>query len=444
MKKSFFILTIMVLATGALHAQDTISYLDTNYMYLPLNLDAEYYIYSTDYVPCSMGASYWYHYDSTGLHSYITQTSQFLYTPYPIDHPVTIHGIAVTDIRTPEEYHSDSDTLNYEMYVVLIAKEDSVYWRVDSIKWEPQRPSRYFAYPLLYSSGLCVSDTIVPSYEFYFEKPITLRDTFYVGMSIYPTGTNPWYTGGSVAPHVGEIATINTNGGRENHIILIEQSQYSDFDQTRNHFYCPSVSYGWGGFFPILTPRDSVLRCDPVWDLHMTDSTDTSVTLAWDGGNASQWEVEYAETTGTTAYSLVTNSPMATLTGLRPSTVYMAHVRAMCSWDSVYGDWTDFVEARTGAHQSDTTHDTIPDTLSISALSALTRLMPNPTSGLVTVTSTYRLVRLVVYDLQGHTLLEHSASSTSATLDVGSLPKGVYVVSVHTTAGIATKRLVVE
>ena len=199
----------------------------------------------------------------------------------------------------------------------------------------------------------------------------------------------------------------------------------------------------WGGYFPILTPRDTT-RCDPVWYLHTTASTDTSISLAWDGGNASQWEVEYAESDGMTAYTVVSTVPRATLTGLRPSTTYLAHVRSMCSWDSVYGDWTHFIEARTEAHQSDTLIDTLPDTLSVNLLNNQTRLIPNPTSGLVTVTSSYRMERIVVYDLQGHMLIEQPAKGESATLDVGHLPQGVYVLTVHTTVGIATKRLLVE
>ena len=119
-------------------------------------------------------------------------------------------------------------------------------------------------------------------------------------------------------------------------------------------------------------------------------------------------------------------------------------MRAWCTRDSEYGEWSPSIEVRTTAHQPDT--DTVqgPDTVSIDAVGFFTRLMPNPASGIVTVQSSYSLNHVAVYDVQGHLVLEQKAAGTAATFDVGSLPKGVYVVSVRTTAGTTTKRLIVE
>ena len=176
----------------------------------------------------------------------------------------------------------------------------------------------------------------------------------------------------------------------------------------------------------------------------MIHATDTSVMLEWYGGNATQWEVEYAEADGMTAYTVTTNNNRVTLTGLRPTTTYLAHVRAWCTRDSEYGEWSPSIEARTTAHQPDT--DTVqgPDTVSIDAVGFFTRLMPNPASGIVTVQSSYSLNHVAVYDVQGHLVLEQKAAGNAATFDVGRLSKGVYVVSVRTAAGTTTKRLVVE
>ena len=62
----------------------------------------------------------------------------------------------------------------------------------------------------------------------------------------------------------------------------------------------------------------------------------------------------------------------------------------------------------------------------------------------MTVSSAYSLERIAVYDLQGHLLIEQPAKGESATLDLGRLPKGVYMVTVVTSAGTITKQLVVE
>ena len=84
------------------------------------------------------------------------------------------------------------------------------------------------------------------------------------------------------------------------------------------------------------------------------------------------------------------------------------------------------------------------DPVSISNLERFTQLVPNPARGEVTVLSSYRLGRVVVYDLSGHAVLEQEAEGLAATIGLGALSKGVYVVAIHTPAGTATKRLVVE
>ena len=199
-----------------------------------------------------------------------------------------------------------------------------------------------------------------------------------------------------------------------------------------------------GGFYwryfnviiPIIDPDFDTTLCDAVSDVRVADSTDTTLTLMWNGGNDVMWEVEYFEMNTPTMYRVTTTVPMATLTGLRERTNYMARVRGMCEWDTEYGEWSGWVELWTGAH-----HDNPQQ--SISNLSRFTQMMPNPAKGEVTVLSSYRLSRVVVYDLGGRAVLEQEDDGLATTFDVSGLAKGVYVVAIHTPAGIATKRLVV-
>ena len=203
----------------------------------------------------------------------------------------------------------------------------------------------------------------------------------------------------------------------------------------RNH---PGLSYSLHipVILPIIDPDFDTVLCDRVRDVRVADSTDTTLTLMWNGGNAVQWEVVYAEVNSPTANTVTTTAPMVTLTGLRERTNYMVRVRGMCEWDTEYGPWSDILDVWTGAH-----HDT---PVSISNLDRFTQMMPNPARGQVTVLSSYRLSRVVVYDLSGHSVLEHEDEGLATTFDVSGLAKGVYVVAIHTPAGIATKRLVVE
>ena len=209
----------------------------------------------------------------------------------------------------------------------------------------------------------------------------------------------------------------------------------------RSCFSCYRTPAGnfWRHFpliVPIIDPDFDTVLCDAVRDVRLADSTDTTLTLMWTGGNNVQWEVQYMEVNGTTVQTVSTAVPMVTLRGLRERTNYMVRVRGMCEWDTEYGEWSGWLDVFTGAHHE--------GPVSISNLERFTQLVPNPARGEVTVLSSYRLRRVVVYDLSGHAVLEQEAGGLAATIGLGALSKGVYVVAIHTPAGTATKRLVVE
>ena len=191
--------------------------------------------------------------------------------------------------------------------------------------------------------------------------------------------------------------------------------------------------------FPIIDPDFDTVLCDEVRDVRLAEATDTTLTLMWNGGNDVAWEVEYGEMNGTTSSTVTTRVPMVTLTGLRARTNYVVHVRGMCEWDTEYGPWSDWLDVYTTEH-----HDDGDEPLSTGNLDRFTQMMPNPARGQVTVLSSYRLSRVVVYDLSGRAVLEQEDDGLATAFDVSGLAKGVYVVAIHTPAGIATKRLVVE
>ena len=95
----------------------------------------------------------------------------------------------------------------------------------------------------------------------------------------------------------------------------------------------------------------------------------------------------------------------------------------------------------------------LPSNYSVNDFRILHDSLPNPARGRVTVLSSYRPVSEVVYNLQGHAVLESVEDSRlslpignkwATTIDVSTLASGVYVVARPTPVGIATKRQVVE
>ncbi len=350
--------------------------------------------------------------------------------------------------------------------------------------WRVEWPHRYLPLPQrwsyydnvgdfrrdLLSSGVpsCMDSTpVVPLYEVMFDKPEVVTDSFIVAGT---SNNNDGSYGTQYLPgneNFSEIMwlwdyrptrywTISYSNvwdwlpsyGGEDLGITYEQNvlwykyrgaSWMRFPQLRavsdNNWWIQVIQTH--AIFPIIDPDFDTTLCDEVSDVRQAAATDTTLTLMWDGGNNVEWEVEYFEMNTPTVIRVTTTVPMVTLTGLRERTNYMARVRGRCEWDTEFGEWSGYVDLWTGVH-----HD---DPVSIEGnLGRFTQIMPNPAREQVTVLSSYRLSRVVVYDLGGRAVLEQEDEGLATTLDVSGLAKGVYVVAIHTPAGIATKRLVVE
>ena len=477
MKKMILILAVLLAAAGALKAQDTIRYPDSCYMYNPYGIDSVHGTGVSQYMSTwGFGETWDYFTENTIRHGamvpegwipVLDPLTDIYYWFYPgkkrtygrfkeyvAPGQTLIYGIAATtgsvyylnsgrrldSIYTLGELHNISyiTDSNFNLYAYLFRITNGEIYCVDSVKWirhnNPYRYFEYSQYPPLGFEAFYQQPYVAYSYEFYFDHPVSVIDTFLIGVSF---------------PYVDSLALLYCDWSEVYGTTVYPMWEYYNYILPETPLdkvnFCsdqiPVSVNRWGGFFPILTPQDTT-RCYPVREVSMFTATDTSITLTWRADNATQWEVEYAEADGMTAYTVTTTTPRVTLTGLRPTTTYLAHVRAWCARDSEYGEWSPFVELQTTAHQPDDTTQG-PDTVSVDVVGLFTRLAPNPATGLVTVQSSYSLNHVAVYDVQGHLVLEQKASGTAATFDVGALPKGVYVVSIRTAAGTTTKRLLV-
>ena len=348
--------------------------------------------------------------------------------------------------------------------------------------WRVENAHRYMPLPTRIN-GLDISDggrpnmvldsmPIVPLYEVMFDKPQVVTDSFIVAGTAnnnegsvaieYAPGsetlweymwlwnqrpTRYWGISYFYNPDLVGIQTDIVNARDRN--VLWYKYRTAPWMRLTSRMWDQTTS-GWGIYlthpdsymlyvpviFPIVDPDFDTVLCDVARDVRLVSATDTTLTLMWNGGNAVQWEVVYAEVNSPTSQTVTTNVPMVTLTGLRERTNYLARVRGMCEGDAEYGEWSDMVDLWTSEHQD--------DPVSVSNLDRFTQMMPNPARGQVTLLSSYRLSRVVVYDLAGHVVLEQEDDGLATAFDVSGLAKGVYVVAIHTPAGIATKRLVVE
>ncbi len=71
-------------------------------------------------------------------------------------------------------------------------------------------------------------------------------------------------------------------------------------------------------------------------------------------------------------------------------------------------------------------------------------LQPNPASDEAMVLSSFGIDEVEVFDMAGSRVLRQEASGLSAKLDVKALPRGSYIVRIHTPMGITSRKLVVQ
>lgn len=90
---------------------------------------------------------------------------------------------------------------------------------------------------------------------------------------------------------------------------------------------------------------------------------------------------------------------------------------------------------------------TIVDTVGIGAVQLVERyvhLMPNPASERVTVTSSFGLRQVELYDAAGARVLNQRLTGYSASLDISALPSGTYLARIVTPSGAVAKKLIVQ
>lgn len=308
------------------------------------------------------------------------------------------------------------------------------------------------------------NDTVCykPVYEVFFDKPVVVDGTFivmgtannnsvsrvvrYIWPDVPPTPytwewmnlwdhnpTRYWSVRGEATfGEYPEPCVFNWHHGHDSLYNLYGWNRFVDtycidtLDFARNQSYL---------IWPILDPTYDTLICDEIASVGVAEATDTTITVMWSGGNNIEWEVMYVGGGAADTSYLTTTVPTVTIAGLSPNTYYRVWVRGRCDSTRPFGAWSEPEYIRT---------DQPHEPQRIAQVDRYTQMMPNPASGDVNVVSYYLQDRVVVYDLRGNMVLDHRSPGSTTTFNVGNLPKGVYVVAIHTPAGIATKRLVVE
>ena len=390
-----------------------------------------------------------------------------------------IYGIAVyTLFFTPEGidpntypflleylylYEAQTDTLE-ELAAIPFDNTDSVAYlglEVDQIPGQWANPAFYCDDHHYRRFG-----SRFYSYNFFFDKPIHVEDSFYVGSS--SNNAHYWPNPDDTISRDHQLfwGVLSTDGLSNDGIIRydstcwmpprncklrIKRNPYTvDADSTYGSRFGLQVEK-WGNFasheffliLPILRTFDTVWTvdtpaCTPVHGLGIMSRFGDTITLRWShDGSHNEWQLSYGPQgihpdNGTFVtchnnrwrFKDTLNVPM------------VAYVRTVCrELDTLrYSDWCEPVEWMVQGNGIDPANP----------LAEYITIMPNPATDMVSVSSEFPLYGIEVYSSAGTKLLDLVAEGRSASFSVHDWSKGVYLVVVHTSRGILSKKLVVE
>ena len=311
---------------------------------------------------------------------------------------------------------------------------------------------------------------VVPLYEVMFDSAVVVEDSFVVASTAFNNEMSSGWVSPPCCPTLGETMWLwDHNPTRFYNVVspffrdtirdtaFVIWTKYRQLDWRRvwggsarmrswnspeggvDTIYYYTHSYP---HFPIIEMGFDTVLCHEVSNLRVTMRGYGRATLAWNSGDGGPWIVAHGKMEDDWddfIFDTVT-SPTVTLTGLDVGTVYFAMVRGYCSVTGEYGEWSSPLEVEVYQQGHEEPEGIEPD----SDLGRFIHLMPNPARDVVSVVSSYRMSRVVVYSLDGRVVAEQEADGISAEVDVSGLASGAYIAAIYLPHGVVTKKLVVE
>ena len=299
---------------------------------------------------------------------------------------------------------------------------------------------------------------VIKTFDYYFNKPITVYDSFYVG------GTSRGCS--SMFTHEPIPASYS-------YYIIFRPSTYVRYDtaclfpalwKLYHHQY--QLNYPYHQWYwvpsnqflmvlPIIEVVDTSFanapECPRASGLFVRGNYTDTVTVRWDYDSLhTEYQLWYGPEDDFETRSAIV--PLRTNRWVFTDASYadvpmIAYVRTEChEYDTLrYSEWSSPVRFMLHHQEQDTTgHGDIGVPEAEDDLSRFVQLMPNPASGSVLVNSSYVIRSVEAYDVRGEKVMDQPTEDRTATFDVSFWPKGAYVVLVRTPVGTATKRLVVQ
>ncbi|MBR5353206.1 MAG: T9SS type A sorting domain-containing protein [Bacteroidales bacterium] len=499
--KKLLLAAMLAAQVALLYAQsprqlDTIYGRNPNYLYHPVWIDPYYSVVPrwTRFLPqvegigtANAGGSIW------------AMDSRVVAMKYYVDTPVKIIGAATSftfmrgDLEVREgsvypdsggrwQYH-DTNLANLMEYLqiykhindnghdTMMVVREKLFCALDTARCMHSFVDIFAMHNRTFLGGGHLDSTDFAIFEVYYDKPVVITDSFYVGLTqrcrqvdtVY-YGQEPRYVMHNRQLRLRQVEYIDTSITNR-HLTHEEfDSLYWDYSTYRIAalenwpngpkwvFHHPSKLPAWANetsgvfwapfLFPIFDTTGMGLRpfglpCGMVENFRAANIWDGNAMMVWDGASEhNRWELAVGradeDPSGYRIYRV--NSTSRVLSGLDSNAVYAARVRAECTPKTNYSDWSDTVQFCIGMSQ--------PEGMP-SVVDQFTNLAPNPASKRVAVMSSFGLRRVALYDMKGRCAMETDCAGYAVELDVSALPEGAYIAVVTTPGGTVTKRLVV-
>jgi hypothetical protein len=313
-----------------------------------------------------------------------------------------------------------------------------------------------------------------PFHESYFDHPILVKDSFYLGATAYSyDGYHVKYAAAYDPNATGNFLKIHSDGGGRSYVhdpnnplslpvdtcpevrsMIKTRFQRELLPSEYEGMFTP---YQWDYHSINVTPQIYPIfeeMCPVVSGLHVENRQGDEVTVTWNAhGSHTAWTVTYGPMgMPRDSFAVVAClQPSLTITGLDSTRIYDISVQAQCDYhvsdlepfdaDVLNNRDTTFFSEQ-GKHlylrggNLVAINDVTPDDGIL--------LRPNPADRQVTVSATIPLLHVEVYDLAGRLVETRQPNSTTLQLDLKSYPSGTYLVKVTTATGTSTKKLMVR
>lgn len=336
--------------------------------------------------------------------------------------------------RLPEYFHLYEST---DSGIVLMAVA----------QWDTMTPRYDMEFIRLHYGNL--ADTFhlyFPVYEAYFDKPVVVTDSFYVGgttnnnapdinMPTYDAHPSTYYLrykyeySGSMDQGAGAVYPNSAH-----RLDLIMNDNFPTWNTN------PTLDPGFGALFPIFDTSSWVIigdsaTCPSPTGLTVLDCNTMSVSLSWTYQSGNAWELSLARDSMPADSGDISlwNLNFANITGLDSGQTYTAYVRTVCD-GNMRSEWSDSVQF--------TMADPGGPTGTGSPAYRYTDVMPNPAHDWLTICSSFKIKQVELFSANGTPLRKHSADAPCVNLNIADIPAGMLLVRITTNAGVVTKRVV--